>query len=407
MPLVRRPTTEIGYLAPRLLLGIFLLDVGLRFVPLRYFTYRGWEAMTARSTFADWHVSEGPFAHEKTYSNESAYGDLAAMANRPDMRWYRRERFVTDEFGYRNAPGMTRRVPVSAVLVGDSFGVGADNSDGFTLADALRREGVSVYNAAGLFPSSLQDILYPIESIGLKEGWVICEYLERSETPFNLAGPSERWNIRLLKRVLSLLGPQNGLRLREGASRLFGVSPVKIMAAKFLKRFSDGWIFPNPYANTVVQRRVAGGGGDLMLFQRLEIGQYHRCRHCRALEVAPWTALFTSLSNELAKRHFKLMVLLVPEKYTVYEPLLEQGDLTAPEGPLYLDVMEKQLSAAGVHVVNLTQVFRKNVGRLAPMDIDLYWADDSHWAPAGIVLAAKELSRALKLADSRRTAGGT
>jgi hypothetical protein len=247
-----------------------------------------------------------------------------------------------------------------------------------------------------VFPRSLQDILSPVEAVGLKQGWVICEYLERSESPFALAGPPETWNIRLLKRLLAVLGPRDGLRAREWASRLFGVSPVKIAAAKCLKRLCDGGIFPNPFANAAVQRRVAGAGGDLMLFQRLEIGEYHRCRDCRALGAAPWTALFTSLSNELAKRDLKLMVLLVPEKYTVYEPLLEKGDDSAPEGPLYLDVMEKQLAAAGVHTVNLTPVFRENVGRLAAIDVDLYWADDSHWAPAGIALAARELSKALK-----------
>ncbi len=387
---MRRPSLPIGSLLPRLLAVVFLLDLGLRLLPTKTFCYRGWEALTVNLEFPKLHFSEGPFKRHKTYSNPRTYGDLSALSNLPDRRHYRNETFVTDEFGYRNPPGLTRQEPVSAVLLGDSFVAGAGNSDEFVLPAALRKKsGVVAYNAAGDLPRSLQDILAPVEAAGLREGWVIYEHLERVEKPFKLEGPRERWKIRFWKKFFPLLGRENGLWARQIVSHRFAVSPVKILSAKFLKAFSDDRFFPNSYAKSTVQKRLVTG--DVFLFQPQEIEKFHTDRSAL---VAPWKTFFLSLSEELARRNLKLMVLLVPEKYTVYEPLLGRGT-AAGEKPLYLDALGRELKAGGLPTVNLAPLFRQKAAELASKKIYLYWPDDTHWTPLGISLAAGEISKIL------------
>lgn len=95
--------------------------------------------------------------------------------------------------------------------------------------------------------------------------------------------------------------------------------------------------------------------------------------------------------DQLATRGIRLVVMPVPNKESIYPDRLSPG--TAPwrgvKAPRTRALME-QLRAANVEVIDLFQSFgdaRRVVGTSEPAP--LYLAQDTHWSPAGVELAAK------------------
>jgi hypothetical protein len=101
--------------------------------------------------------------------------------------------------------------------------------------------------------------------------------------------------------------------------------------------------------------------------------------------------------DQLAARGIHLVVIPAPNKESIYP-----GQLSRRAAGLSLAVCEQtqallqELRAAGVEVVNLFELFghAKLVGERAGLP-ELYLAQDSHWSPAGLQLAAEEVSRRL------------
>src|SRR4051794_37637939 len=135
---------RIGRIIPAIIMIAFVLDVCARFLPLDWFTFRAWEAITR------YRAPCGPFRSDASYHENKTYGDLAALGNLAQYRQYRREVFTTDHFGYRrngseSRPNSTHRV----IVLGDSMAVGVGVSDHQTLAARLeQRSGIGVYNGA-------------------------------------------------------------------------------------------------------------------------------------------------------------------------------------------------------------------------------------------------------------------
>ena len=105
---------QIGKLAPAILVLAMIADAGLRFVPLHQLAFRAWEA--ARTPFEN---TGNPFEPDFHYHNRRAYGDLANLGNRPDLREFHDETFTSDRFGFRNPPEFDH--PPCAILAGSSF----------------------------------------------------------------------------------------------------------------------------------------------------------------------------------------------------------------------------------------------------------------------------------------------
>jgi len=93
-------------------------------------------------------------------------------------------------------------------------------------------------------------------------------------------------------------------------------------------------------------------------------------------------------------RQIELLVVLVPNKYTVYEPLLLEPDPGRGRA-LWLDEVDAYLQRTGVATLNLTRPMRARAARELDQGRLLYWIDDTHWNAAGIRLAAEEISARL------------
>ena len=378
---------------PRVVVIAFALDVTLRVLPMEWLTYRPDEALRARP------ARDGGFAANRATRYPHGYGDLAALANLPDRREYRLLRFTTDDLGFRNAG---RRGSFGVVLFGDSFAYGSGLDDADTLSAQLAAAlGCDVYNAAGAGAHRAAEILAITRRIGLRRGLVIMERVERElrsvpaeeDAPAVVAGalvvegaPLPARLARAGRRTTSVVARAGG-RLRREVELATALSPVRIFATRLHKALENDRLLPNRYARNAVRGTLRNG--DWMLFYRDEL-------EADADASAPATAYWTTLARELRTHDLELVVLLVPDKHTVYHELLRTPVAPAARPGARMDRLQRGLEADGVPVVNLRPVFAATARRLFADGEYLYWRDDTHWNPRGVRLAAAEIARAVR-----------
>jgi hypothetical protein len=105
--------------------------------------------------------------------------------------------------------------------------------------------------------------------------------------------------------------------------------------------------------------------------------------------------------DALSQRDIQLLVLIAPNKETVYPDLLsaqarELATFCNPQTILLCD----RLHAAGVEVVDLPGVFCFHREAIAAEKAqDLFLAQDSHWSPAGVEFAARVIAERIEMLE--------
>jgi hypothetical protein len=352
------------------------LDATTRLIPIDRFSFRAWEAMTVAGG------PTGPFGPDRVYRNPRSYGDLGRPPQYRHLRQHRLEDFSTDHWGFRNTvpppPGR-----VDWLLVGDSFGAGSGVGDGATLASQVARlSGEGVYNASASLPLPLRDIEFTCDRLGMKQGRVIYEFMERQEMPTVAADGASRHFTN---------GPPARRRWERYRmwSRDAGIGRLNILAewgweavTTTIGLPSEGAKSPSAAELTIVRRELANG--QPMLFYGGEIAVASERDRTFSPDYLVW------LRSELAQRNLELVVLLVPTKYVVYGPLVKDRNGDTPSG-LPLRRLAERLKAQDVFVVNLTSALRKQAADDLYRNEYVYFIDDTHWNDRGISVAAQAL----------------
>jgi hypothetical protein len=105
----------------------------------------------------------------------------------------------------------------------------------------------------------------------------------------------------------------------------------------------------------------------------------------------------TSFRDQLSARGIRLLVIIAPDKESIYPEKLSrraegQDVIVCPETQRLLDAMK----VAGIDVVDLFKEFRVAKDQQSPSDpVRYYLAQDSHWSPEGVRLAASAVARRL------------
>ena len=351
---------QLRILIPSIILIGFTSDIGPRFVvPPQWVAFREWEAALL------FHSVDGPFAPNFAYENEKSYGDLANLGNLPSFRQYHRIVFTTDEWGFRKTPSNAAR-PTTTVVVGDSFAGGAGLSDVDTLSAQLGRlSGTGVYNGGNVYGSDVLTRLGPlIKRLKLKSGLVIYEHSERYEYETPSVNPTAY---------------QRDQYFWIYASALWAYSPLRILLARAVSSIQDDVWLPNVAAQSVVVKRLTNGQSQLFL--KSEVDNFGRARAADADFFVKLNALVRSTDNEL-------LVILVPDKYNVYYPLLEGASLS---GSPYLGLLAQNLSSNRMAVLDLTSVLREQATAILLDRKYNYHIDDSHWNAVGVERVAQAI----------------
>ena len=372
------PPVRLGRIGVAVVLVCLLLDASLRFLPPRFIAFRAWEAVQATSP------GHGRFIPNMIYRNPRSYGDLANIANLPRLRQYREEVFSIDAAGYRNR-GEVKKPFTGILLLGDSFTAGSGVSDSLTLSEQLQEiSGRRVYNGAPT--SSLWELLQYLQ---MTRGLVVWQLSERIPLPLPPGTPAPSapaatkldWRLEIGRRAF---GGERVEALRRGYLQLMEIeaySPLRILFGRAVRSLQDDRIYPNPYRNWMVSSKLRNGREILFLSTDLESG----------MDRPTDPGFFVQLRTQLQERGIGLLILLVPDKYAVYQDLLLAAS-PATNRRRFLDAVEQRLAAASVPVLNMTTHFRKQAEALLARDEYLYWLDDSHWNGNGIRATAQAIT---------------
>jgi hypothetical protein len=357
---------------PTILVTAFLCDVVFHFVRLDFLAFRGDEAVRQIVPLGY------PLEPDRRFQNNRTSGDLATIANLPEYRVFRPQVFTTDHLGYRNPPG-DARLPPSVLLLGSSFTLGTANSDEQTLARQLEiSSGCSVYNAGG-WDRIVANTRTLVRRLGMRQGLVLMEVLEREawEQPIAMEGRRRRF------RYSGVVWWYYNQAIR---------SRLKIVAERLYKFLCNDRIFPNPFKASVVVRELEDGRP--MLFHR-------NMEHRGPLpETGPHVRVIERLRDVLREDGHRLGIYLIPDKLTVYRDLVTPSVPQADMGARVLAELERHLRVLRIPVVNLEPVLHAagreefNKGEL------IYWPDDTHWNPRGIEISAREIVRVFDLPAS-------
>ena len=374
-------TWSIGRLLPRLMFFSLLLDLVLRFLPLDPLTFRAWEAMLRRYPNA-----VGPFIPNKHYHRDNSYGGVAGIGNLPALRHYHSVDFTTDAEGFHNPPALAQGNPIGMVI-GDSFAVGSELPEEQSLSAQLtQRFGAYFYNAGGPQPLPLRSLRTEARRLHLHDGLVIFEFLESralqdppAATPDGGRGAAQAFFFRAM-------GADWTDRLGTPLNQLHA-SPLRALSVKLEKRIQDDTLLPNSFASFVIQERLHNGEPIVFLPAELKSPG-------DPLKAAKrWAAYFAWYSAELRKDGLDLVVLLVPNRSTIYAPLLAQPpDVSASRATL--EDFAEALQNADVPTVALLNRYVHDARVLLDQNKYLYFLDDTHWSGEGTADAADEIFKA-------------
>jgi len=361
---------NVGHLVPGLLLFFAATDVALRL------TQGVWGIFGASSGMRRSQTPGEAFLPNLRLEVPVTYGDLARMANIRDNNERRLLRFSTDALGFRNVEASR---PVAGILFGDSFAMAGDDDRETLSAQLGQRIGCTVYNAASPDDEFRRPDLALVRSlakrIGMANGFVIVEQVERRA----VESRSRR------ERPVRGKFRQAWSQFWQQVKNLTRDSPLKRSAESVMKSIRDDRILPNNYLDNVVQGKLRNGVP--MLFLPSEIKTYEISR-------LPPLDYWIKLNQELGKLQFKLMIVLVPNKHTVYRHLLE-GEQKQPRGGQdLLPELASALRAAGISAIDLTPVLRRQADAAFKQNKYVYWRNDTHWNADGVGIAADEIVRA-------------
>src|SRR5579883_756789 len=314
---------QTGTVIPAVLAVAFLAEVAGRLIPPARLAFRGWEALVNEDTKRSSAVLRPNAFHIARHS----YGDLASMGNLPELREYRPEVFTSDELGFRNVPNSCRLGPPQALLVGSSFSVGSGVSDDQTLSARLNAgSGKRVYNAAG-FGMDVARCRALARHFGMRRGLVIYESLERYDVPAASDAPTEPELAGFGRDAAGgLAAPPGDAAWWDGwpaaARKWSRYSPLQIVARRACQAVQNDRLLPNPFVRAVEVRTLRDGSRQLFI-----PGDVENSRRPRPVGHA--AAYFSRLARELRKEDLNLLVVLVPDKYSVYQPLLCDGQEAA------------------------------------------------------------------------------
>jgi hypothetical protein len=152
------------------------------------------------------------------------------------------------------------------------------------------------------------------------------------------------------------------------------------------KALQDDVILPNVHKGSVEVGWLPNGDWLLFFSEELEGYQVRR-----PVSTDYWQGLDTGLRQA----GFNLIVLLVPNKYTVYGDMVDNSRIFVTPPGSFLEAMHGSLKNIGITAINATEALRREARARITSQQYVYYRDDTHWNAEGTAAAAAEVARVL------------
>jgi hypothetical protein len=393
-----RPRFAIGRVLPTVLLTWIAVDLILRFLPLEWLHVNPTTIAVRRPS------ATGPF--EPRLSLVVSYpGDAAREANLLPTEQRPPVRFTTNALGYRRNPFVREgAAPDVVTLRGQSMMFGAALSDDETLPAALTREsGFAVYNGSVSHLDDDEEFSHVdrlLRRLPALPPVAVVTYLEH-ENPRRRSDVSGGRVARLVRMLPMLERPAAVyLRARRWAdrqllllTRWIDFSPLEVVADRVDRRIANDGVLPNVARRAGRQLRLPDG--RRIVFRRYETAPAHEARG--AVEAERTVDFLEWWRDELARRGIGTVVLILPSRYTVYGPLLEEPGARAAlrRAVAYTDRVATEVRRRGITTVDAAAFFRARAPDELRTGILSFYREDNHWNPDGVRLVAGLLAEAI------------
>jgi hypothetical protein len=384
----------LGRLAPLVLVLWFSLDLLFRFAPAQWFRLHPVTLIDGR-----------PLPNSSFTPNYNAVfryweGDGASEANLPPTERRTPLQISVDSLGFRRNPYADPGEPFEVLfLLGRSFLLGAALSDEETLPAIFTRvSGLNAYNGARSADDpvdNLEDLDWLLKRMAGPPSVAVLVILEDDKAEIRSVAESPTDTVRndqtaeaVAHRVPGL--SDRAMEIRRLIKRWWAVSPLRTLSTRLMKSVTDDRLLPNEALRS--GRQLMLPDGRPMLFRRYEVlpAQKGRTRLDaeRLAEYASWWR------SQLAQRGMDTWVLLLPSRYTIYGPWLENGDMLERirQVEAHMYELERQIRQRGVKTLNALPIYQASVKKQFATGELLFFREDNHWKPSGVEVIARALA---------------
>ena len=366
-----KPSRGLGSILPFVLVLFAITDIGLRLLPARVLAFRSWEALSRYPAPGAPLEANGYFASSRTRGDMVNLLGMAWL--RPHPVRLRSEEFKTDRFGFRNLESDIVRGPITVIATGSSFTVSLGGSDQSTFpAQIAALADRGVYNAGGMVPAT-RVIDSTMSRFGMTSGTVVHELLEVNEPP-----PPDVLNRSIPCDTTSGPSARAICQFEQRIDQFVAFSPLSALLLRLHWTVSPGAaIYRLQNGDTIILRpslltTSSAPRPTTTAVQRLRL-----------------------MADECRDRHLRFILVLVPNKETIYGPLLEKPSMSTTKADDYLERLERDVRASGIEVVNTAPLLRAfATAHLSDREY-VYYFDDTHWNACGIAIAARAVTAVL------------
>jgi hypothetical protein len=376
-----------GRVVPRLLATIAILMAGSGLLPLSWFGFSDFQIARQMPP------PDSPFVPNLRIASDRYSGGYALAGNLPSSENRRRRTFTTDALGFRWTPEVRPGEPPGIIVFrGFSFVWGGSLSDEETLpAELARQLQVNAYNGARF----LDDVEQPPDfdrltaKLAVRPKLAIYVHLEQDAhvLAWHEDSTLDRLGKRIAERPYRMLSEFAG-ETKRSALNWVRLSPMIQLSTRARKALQNDAILPNVYRKKIAAYETPDGGR--MLFENAELER--AAAVVDDATIRDRAAFIASWHGHMLRRGMNSLVLLIPDKVSVYGPELGIGT----QNPLFLDRLERELGRRGVPAINGLTVLRPTAAADLASGQLSYWRDDGHWTPLGVQRIARATAQALR-----------
>ena len=274
-----------------------------------------------------------------------------------------------------------KKYTADILIIGDSFSANTNYGYQNYLSETFSIINIKLLNQQNPF-ATLEKLIQSPTINQLDISYILLEIAERFFTK-NINAPTHIKNIDLNKKPNKKIQPP----IQKYEFKLTNIIKFPILSTLY-KFNNKAWI--SPAIKLHLSKPCFSSRKTDLIILKEDISSIKNNTPSR---VQAANKRLNILAKILAKKHIKLVVLPATDKYDAYSPFILNNPY--PSNPFFNKLKLLQTDYILINSKHhLQQAINQN-------QLDVYWADDTHWSPKGSKIIANAIKIKLKKKDNR------